>query len=79
VEVSARYTYTSMLPSDQLRQHLENKDTLAFDGLIDEWQEIERQVEHLGFGDAYIVSLTNARRGVFAKVTPIEMPGRLAT
>jgi hypothetical protein len=77
--MGARYIYTSLLPSDQLRRHLENRDTLAFHGLVDEWQELERQVEHLGFGDAYIVSLTNAPRGVFAKVSPVEIPTRSAT
>ena len=74
--MGARYTYTSLLPSDQLRRHLENKDTLAFHGLVEDWQEIERQVEHLGFGDTYIVSLTNAPRGVFARVSPVGIPAR---
>ena len=76
--MSARHTYNSLLPSDQLRRHLENRDTLTFDGLVDEWQGIERQVERLGFGDAYIGIVTNAPRGNFARVSPVEIPARLA-
>jgi hypothetical protein len=48
--------YTRLLSDDELRSHLERGDSLVFDGLAQEWHEIEHQVERLGFGDSYGVS-----------------------
>jgi len=50
--------YTRLLSDAELRPHLERGDFIAFKGLGREWGEIERQVERLGFGDAYAVSRT---------------------
>jgi hypothetical protein len=48
--------YTRLLSDEELRPHLERGDVVVFEGLGCEWEEIERQVERLGFGDAYAVS-----------------------
>jgi hypothetical protein len=48
--------YTRLLNDEELRPHLERGDVVAFKGLGREWEQIERQVERLGFGDAYAVS-----------------------
>ena len=45
--------YTNPLPDDDLRAELEGGDTICFMGPI-RWQEVERQVERLGFGDLYM-------------------------
>jgi len=55
--------YTRLLNDEELRPHLERGDVVAFKGLGREWEEIERQVERLGFGDAYAVS-RSSRAGV---------------
>ncbi len=54
--MAAKVIYTSRLADDELRTHLENRDNLLFKGLGREWQQIERQVERLGFGELYVVS-----------------------
>jgi hypothetical protein len=51
-------THTTFLPDDELRPQLEVGDTIVFTGTTVRWQEIERQVERLGFGDSYIVIAT---------------------
>ena len=58
--------YTRLLNDEELRPHLERGDVVAFKGLGREWEEIERQVERLGFGDAYAVS-RSSRAGVPAE------------
>lgn len=44
------------LTDDELRADLQACDTVYFVGGSVKWQEVERQVERLGFGDLYIVS-----------------------
>ena len=68
--------YTRLLRDEELRPHLERRDTLVFKGTANAWQEIERQVERLGFGDAYAVSRTR-RAGAtgeedFTRVSPVH-------
>jgi hypothetical protein len=70
--------YTRLLSDEELRPHLERGDGIAFKGLGREWEEIERQVERLGFGDTYVVSRTR-RAGVpgeegFVRVSPLRTP-----
>lgn len=48
--------YNELISDDQMRVHLERQETLLFEGLGREWQQIERQVERLGFGEQYVVS-----------------------
>ena len=68
--------YTRLLNDDELRPHLERGDTVVFKGTAKAWHEIERQVERLGFGDAYAVSRTR-RAGAtgeegFTRVSPVH-------
>jgi hypothetical protein len=39
------------------------RDTILFEGDRLRWQEIERQVERLGFGNCYIVSEVRGNEG----------------
>ena len=61
--MAAKVIYTSRLEDHELRTHLENQDTVLFKGLGGEGQEIERQVERLGFGELYVVSQRGSREG----------------
>ena len=47
---------TCLLRDEELSDHLRKGHTLLFKGLGNEWQQIERQVERLGFGETYFVS-----------------------
>jgi len=69
--VGAKLIYTRLLGDQEMRGHLENRDTLLFEGLPREWQQIERQVERLGFGDRYVVSQRVSRQG-FTQVDPVK-------
>ena len=50
--------YTRLLSDAELRPHLERGDSVAFKGLWGKWEDVERQVERLGFGDTYTVCRT---------------------
>jgi len=52
-----------------MRAQLERGETFLFK--ISMWQEIERQIERLGFDDSYFVTEVSAKRGKFTKVTPV--------
>ncbi len=71
-----KHTYDRLLSDDDLRPHLERGDTLVFTGSAKAWQQIERQVERLGFGDDYAVSRTSktgpAGEQHVTRVTPIR-------
>jgi len=64
--------YTRLLSDEELRPCLGRGDFIAFKGLGREWEEIERQVERLGFGDAYAVSRTR-RAGVPGEETILRV------
>jgi hypothetical protein len=72
-----KHVYTRPLRDEELRSHLERSDTISFTGAVKNWEDIERQVERLGFGDAYAVSrgskpdLAGLQRHI--KVTPLRM------
>ncbi len=55
--------YTDLIEDQQLKAHLERQETLLFKGLGREWQQIERQVERLGFGENYVVSQRGSNGG----------------
>ncbi len=59
--MAAHVIYTRPLEDEELRAHLERRETIVFKGLGREWQHIERQVERLGFGEVYIVSQRGLR------------------
>ena len=67
----AETVYTRPLNDQEMSTHLENQDTLLFKGMGREWQQIERQVERLGFGDRYAVSQLSGRQSV-TKVSPLK-------
>ena len=50
---------TRLLTDDELRPQLEAKEMIVFSGRETKWREIERQVERLGYGNLYIVSVTD--------------------
>jgi hypothetical protein len=59
----------SLLPDDQMRARLQGGQALLFK--VAKWQEIERQIERLGFGEQYFVTQVSAKRGKLTKVAPI--------
>ena len=71
-----KHVYNRLLRDDESRAHLERGDSIAFEGSAREWQEIERQVERLGFGDQYTVSRTKrpapAGEHAVTRVTPLH-------
>jgi hypothetical protein len=67
----AETIYTRLLNDQEMSAHLEKEDTLFFKGLGREWQQIERQVERLGFGERYDVSQTTGPRESSTKVRPL--------
>lgn len=68
--MSAETVYTHLLNDQEMSTHLEKQNTLLFEGLGREWQQIERQVDRLGFGDRYVVSKIGAGQD-FTKVSPL--------
>lgn len=66
----AKQCFDSLLPDDQMREQLKRGETFCF-SFGNNWQEIEQQIERLGFGDNYFVSQIKARRGKMTKVTPV--------
>ena len=65
-----QYTYTRALSETELLQHLRSQDELLLRAPGLRWQEVERQIERLGFGDRFFVSALTSARGDFCKVTP---------
>lgn len=51
-----KVTVSMQLSDDVLRRYLEHGDVVIFTGDTLDWQDIERQVERLGFGETHIVS-----------------------
>jgi hypothetical protein len=68
--MSARKPLSFILSDDQMRVYLAANRSLVFEGLAMHWQEVERQVERLGYGEKYFVSRTKGVRGDLTKVTP---------
>jgi hypothetical protein len=71
--------YTRLLSDDELRSHLERGDSLVFQGLTEGWQQIEAQVERLGFGNGYGVSRGKSQKtqgeSERIRVSPLRAPG----
>jgi len=61
--------FDCFLSDADMRAYLERGDTLLFKST--KWQEIERQIDRLGFEDSHFVSQVSARRGKLTKVTPV--------
>ena len=68
--------YDRLLSDEELRLHLERSDSVVFSGIAKAWQEIEGQVERLGFGDNYAVSRTRgagtAHKQDVIRVSPVR-------
>ncbi|HTL54113.1 MAG TPA: hypothetical protein VL361_00485 [Candidatus Limnocylindrales bacterium] len=70
-------THSAPLTDDELRSMLEARDVVSFVGQPVRFEDIERQVERLGFGDLYMVSAT---QGTHTSVAKINLrPEALAT
>jgi len=69
-----KHPYTRLLQDTELRPHLEAGDAIAFVGLARQWKHLERQIERLGFGDLYAVSVAKKRTGDpgFIRVSPVR-------
>jgi hypothetical protein len=69
-----KHPYTRLLRDEELRFHLAAGDTIAFVGLASKWKYLERQVERLGFGDSYAVTVAKKRTGDsgFIRVSPVK-------
>ena len=63
-------TYDIFINDPQLNTHLCKNDTVVFRKLGRAWREIERQVERLGFDDAYMTSYVSAKRGEICRLVP---------
>jgi preprotein translocase subunit YajC len=59
-----------MLSDEQMRLQLQEGHVLVFEGLDRRWQEVEQQVDRLGFGDEYLVLQAEGMHGKVTKVTP---------
>src|SRR5215510_9691036 len=71
-----RRTHIRALTDDQLRPQLEAGDIIFFLGPQFRLQEIERQVERLGFAEGYIVSATRGPNSDRAKIRVKPDPRR---
>ncbi len=71
-----RHNHARALSDEELRSHLERGDTITFTDAAKDWEEIERQVERLGFGDTYAVSRGSkpgpAGRQKHTRVSPLR-------
>ena len=63
--------YTRLLTDEEIRDLLQSKGVIVFEGLSREWQEVERQIEKLGFGGSYIVTQRKGPHGNSIKAAPI--------
>jgi hypothetical protein len=70
VPTPSKVTYTRLLEDHELRAHLENRDVIVFKDLGRAWQDVEKQVERLSFGEDYVVSQRGAKPGD-TRVSPL--------
>ena len=65
-----KYSYTRALSDTELSAHLRSQDqiVLRVDGL--RWQDVERQVERLGFGDLFMVAMSRGKQGDCCRINP---------
>ncbi len=61
-------THSAPLTDEELRPLLEARDVITLVGQPVGLEEIERQVERLGFGDLYLVSATQGLHSSVAKI-----------
>ena len=61
-------THSAPLTDDELRPLLEARKVISFMGQPVGFEEIERQVGRLGFGDLYVVSATQGPHSSMVKI-----------
>ena len=66
------YAYTRPLTDEELLRHLRSRDRVVIRVPGLRWQDIERHVERLGFGDLFLVSAASGKRGECCKIDPAE-------
>ena len=71
-----KVTVAMQLTDEVLRRYLESGDTIVFPGGALDWQDIERQVDRLGFGETYIVSATQRRQPAECTISIKPATGR---
>jgi hypothetical protein len=69
-----KHPYTRLLRDEELLRHLKSQEVIVFVGLAQKWKDIEHQVERLGFGGSYAVSIGKKRRRDpgFIRVSPVK-------
>jgi len=67
-----QHTYLKPLSDEELLSHLVAGDHLIFRVPGLRWQEVERQVERLGFGERFLVGETESSRGRCCRVKPVN-------
>lgn len=69
---------SQLLDDDELRPLLERGDTIVFDNLAREWENLERQVERLGYERTYAVSRGSHPNApghmTTARLSPLHQP-----
>jgi len=68
--MSAQQKLSGILSDDEMRLHLERGDMLVFQGMGGNWEEMEEQIERLGFGNQYLVLRGDALSGERTKAIP---------
>ncbi len=63
-------TFGCLLSDEQMRLQLDSGTTLVFEKTAANWQDLERQIERLGFGEKYFVTRTRGARGERTRVVP---------
>jgi len=61
-------SHSAPLTDEELRPLLEAREVISFVGQPARLEDIERQVERLGFGDLYVVSATQGPHSSVAKI-----------
>ena len=72
LKVSAmQYLYSTPLTDEELLKHLGAGDNLVLRVPGLRWQDVERQIERLGFGESFLVAETQSSRGRCCRVEPV--------
>jgi hypothetical protein len=66
-----QYTYTRPLNDQELAKHLSAQDQLVLRVPGLRWQDVERQVDRLGFGESFLVAETKGSRGHCCRIEPV--------
>src|SRR5262245_21890614 len=64
------YTYDSPLTESELLGHLRARDKVVINSRAIKRQELEREIERLGFGDHFLVFATKGKHGECFKIEP---------